>query len=170
MKQDNWDVPSFANNGKVTGTLKNISPKVYKEKKNYKIIKKVVGPILVIVGLTTVVGLQTARVGEQAVAHKGDTVGYHGEISHYHQLTKEDFMRDFLYLNPGASDEDIINALQNGEYEYYLENDGKIKLHPGMTVFQFKPYSDDRYNNEVVEHIDDIMEEYNMEESHGKTR
>ena len=39
-----------------------------------------------------------------------------------------------------------------------------------MTVFQFKPYSDDRYNNEVVEHIDDIMEEYNMEESHGKTR
>lgn len=174
--KDDIDIFSFVNNAnkevnQTTVTLKKVSPNVYKKKQNYKIIKQAIKiTITALTTITVMTGMMTAQSGEEAVAHKGDTVGNGGVVSHYHKLTKEDFMRDFLYLNPGASDEDIINALYNGEFEYYLENEGLVKQHPKFTVFQFKENSRERYNGEVVEHIDDLMEEYGIEESHGKSK
>lgn len=167
---DGLDVPKFnstTNKQKVTVKVKNISPRVYKSKFNYKVIKTAIVGMTAIVGFTA---MMTARSGEEIVSHRGDTGVTQSTIQHWHELTKEDFMRDFLYLNPGASDQDIIEALQNGEYEYYIENNGTIKVHPSLNVFQFAKNSPERYENEVVPRVDEIMEENNIEETHGKTK
>ncbi len=82
------------------------------------------------------------------------------KIIHNHDLTQEDFIRDYKYLNPNATEEEVINALTNGEYVYYVENNGEIKVDHSadknlMTPEVYESVCKD-FANDVIENNPDL--------------
>lgn len=92
----------------------------------------------------------------ESVVHKYDTYSSEtGLWSHGHELDKEHFVQDYKIVNEEATFENIEEAIDDGQYRYYADHDGKIKIDKEL---QGEPLD----NDEVIEFSDQFLEEYSV--------
>lgn len=91
------------------------------------------------------------------VEHSGDRYS-EGILVHGHDLDQTYFVRDYKFVNPLATTEDILNAFKNGEYEDYQSgDDGYIKKVDSLQSDEIDK-SVNFYNDVCVKFADDYQD------------
>lgn len=121
--------------------------------KKYKLI-----PIAIMTVIAFGVG-KTAlyNTNHEQVEHSGDRYS-DGLLVHGHDLDETYFVRDYKFVNPLATTEDILNAFKNGEYEdYQARDDGYIKKVDSLQSDEIEK-NVSYYNEVCVKFADDYQE------------
>lgn len=159
---DNLNVPKFMNSSDgldvpkqqkssvhVNYINKPATKKVAKRKISLVRVGALLGTAAIIGGI--VVNAYNSHQYEQ-VLHKGD-VYVDNEIHHTHELNKRNFVQDYKIVNENATEEDVLDAIYDGDYDYYLNHEGKVKIEKSL---QGKEVD----NDDVIDFSEQFLEEY----------
>lgn len=128
---DKLDIMNFSQ----TGTLKNIQvnesavKQVHKRKIRWDRVFKAVAATGIVGGLAY--NTISHAINYDIVEHANDRV-VEGMIDHMHPLDVEVFVRDFKFINPQATYDDITNAILNGDFEHYKNNNGEVRKYKNL--------------------------------------
>lgn len=126
--KDNLDVPQFKNESSVKMNYINKAATKKIAKRKIK-LGRVMGILALAGGITWIVGTAIDSNNYEQVEHKFDTYDTaEGKLEHNHELNKKYFVGDYKIVNPAATDEDVLDAIYDGEYDYYVHHEGKIKI------------------------------------------
>ena len=154
-------------------TIKNLN--VYKQsqpvqKRTLKKSAKVV--------LATALALTTSMVLAGAIKHNNDyekvlhgrDYASEGEIYRVEELNEETWAADYKYVNEGANLSDAIDAYNDGEYTYYINHDGEVKVDKDLqaTIEAKEKNATDYYNTTCVEFANQVLNDLNLEQSNQK--
>lgn len=121
-KDDGLKVPNFKSKSQIKFTsVNNETPRKITSSNGKK--KYVLGTIAAVTVITILGKSVIFHHTHNQVEHSGDYYS-DGVLIHTHDLDEECFIRDYKFLNPKATNEDILNAFKNGEYEDYRDKSG----------------------------------------------
>lgn len=81
-----------------------------------------------------------------------------GRLVHNHDLNLEYFIQDYKALNPKATEEDVMNAIINGEFEEYKNHNGSITAVKELQEKQ--KYEVNFYNTTCEAFADEVIEKH----------
>lgn len=153
MMKDSLNVHQFKNSSKSTINMNYMNQPAIKKISKRKLNLKGLAMILTIAGGITVIGASAYHESKyEQVEHHYDTYS-EGQIEHNHELNKKTFVQDYKIVNEKATEKDVLDAIYDGEYQYYVDHDGKIKIDKEL---QGKSLDNDK----VIAFSDEFLEEH----------
>lgn len=133
-------------------------------KKITKNNKKGKGWVLIPIAISSVIvgGVINSAIESQThdqVLHDldGDYVS-EGILHHSHELNEEYFIKDYKFVNPLATKEDVYEAFKNGEYvEYQSGGKGNINIESKLQIDE-EVKAAEYYNNECKDFLEQFQE------------
>lgn len=155
MMKDELNVHQFKNSSKSTINMNYMNQPAIKKISKRKLNLKGLAMILTIAGGFTVVGVNAYHENQyEQVEHRYDTYSYsEGKLQHNHELNKKTFVQDYKIVNEKATDKDVLDAIYDGQYQYYLNHEGKIKIDKDLQGKSLE-------NDKVIAFSDEFLEEH----------
>lgn len=151
--QNEKNATQINRNGTVTYQNIHSTRRVCKMKLSLKRVALVMG-----VAGVSFVGIKEIRYQNthKNVEHMGtqDYYTVDGKLQHSHELDKKTFVEDYLIVNPMATEEDVLDAIYQGEYENYLDDNGMIKIEKDLQGDQTKE------NKEIIQYAEQFIENH----------
>lgn len=175
--KDNLDTSFFntVNTATSQSREENNRLKIYKkaqEMKKAKLQKRVYS--VVAVGLLGgfAVGVISSIVHEhnyEKVLHGRDYAS-EGQIVRVEDLNQETWAADYKFVNENATVDDAVEAYHDGQYFYYIENDGEVKIDSDLQNEEAKGEDSIKYyNSTCVDFADEVLEELNIDLDNQKS-
>ena len=170
---DNLDTSMFNTVNRKTSenrdTIKNLH--VYKPSKpviKAKLTKLIAVVITVLGGALIVNGLRHSKDYEK-VLHGRDYAS-DGTIYRIEDLNEETWAADYKYVNENATVDDAVLAYGNGQYNYYINNDGEVKVEQNLqgNIQAKETNATDYYNTVCTDFADQVLGQLDLEQSNQK--
>lgn len=90
---------------------------------------RIMAVIAVVGGITWLGASAIDSHNYEQVEHPRDTYDTaEGKLKHSHELNERTFVQDYKIVNENATDQDVLDAIYAGEYDYYLDHEGKVRI------------------------------------------
>lgn len=150
---DGLNVHQFRNDSDSKISMDYMNKSAIKKISRRKLNLKGLAMILTISGGITVVGASAYHENQyEQVEHRYDTYS-EGQIEHNHELNKKTFVQDYKIVNEKATEKDVLDAIYDGQYQYYVDHDGKVKIDKDLQGKSIE-------NNEVIAFSNDFLEKH----------